>query len=292
MIRLAPEQVEWLRATYRDHPLVETTARFNAQYGENYQPSSLKGAFPFYGIKSGRSTYMTRAHPRAWNPEHVDWLRAHRDQYLITELTDAFNAHFGQTRNVAQVQATLDRYRIASPRTGNFRQGQVPWNKGRKGYHFAGSVPHYFQPGAPSIKSAPLGTRVRHDGLWRVKVAESPGPGLSRFGWAYLHHQIWEAAHGPRPARSCIVFVDGDHDHLDLANLALLSRAELARLNQLGWRHLTDPDTRRAMIAQCRLLTAAHQLARARGLDLPTRTRLLPATPKIRPSAGETAPCS
>ncbi len=46
------------------------------------------------------------------------------------------------------------------------------------------------------------------------------------------------------------------------------------------------------MIAQCRLLTAAHQLARARGLDLPTRTRLLPATPKIRPSAGEAAACS
>lgn len=120
----------------------------------------------------------------------------------------------------------------------------------------------------------------------------SPGPGLSRFGWIEEHRQLWQSTHGPQPAGTVIVFIDGDHDHLSLDNLALLTRAEQARLNQLGWRHLTDPEARRAMIAQCRLLTAAHQLARDLGLDLATRRRLLPATPKVRPSAAETAPCS
>lgn len=287
MVRLTPEQVAWVQETYRQHTLVETTRRFNDRYGHNYQPTSLKAGFPYYGIRSGRYATMGRDHPRAWLPEHIDWLRAHREQYLITELVAAFNAHFGQDRTKYQVNSVCDRFNIPSPRTGNFRKGQVPWNKGGSQGR---PLPHAFKAGN-NQHNAPLGTRIKHHGLWRVKVSNSPGPGLSRFGWISLHRQIWEAAHGPQPAGTVIAFVDGDHDNLALDNLELLTRAELARLNQLGWRHLTDPAARRAMIAQCRLLAAAHQLARARGLDLPTRRQLLPPTPKIRPQAGETAPC-
>lgn len=289
MVRLTPEQVAWVQATYREHTLVETTARFNARYGHNYQPSSLKAGFPFYGIRSGRYATMQQDHPRAWKPEHIAWLRAHRADLLITELTDAFNAHFGQTRTKDQVNATLDRFNILSPRTGNFRKGQTPWNKG--GAPRQATLPQAFKSGGPLLHASPIGTRVKTHGIWRVKVSDSPGPGLSRFGWIEEHRQIWEAANGPQPTGTVIVFIDGDHEHLALDNLALLSRGELARLNQLGWRHLSDPAARRAMIAQCRLLATAHQLARNRGLSPTVRRQLLPPTPKVRPQVEETAPC-
>lgn len=291
MVHLTPEQVVWVQETYREHPLVETTARFNARYGMTYQPSSLKACFPFYGIKSGRYRWMTRGHNRAWLPEHIEWLRRARQDYPMAELVARFNTHWGQQRTRDQITSACDRYHIKSPRAGNFQPGHQPWNKGLKWLQMGGTATQ-FQKGQRSMHATPIGTLTQHDGLWKVKISDHHGSTQHHRDWIYLHRKIWEATHGSQPAGTVIVFIDGDHDHLSLDNLALLTRAELARLNQLGWRHLTDPEARRAMIAQCRLLTAAHQLARDLGLDLATRRRLLPATPKVRPSAAETAPCS
>lgn len=290
MVRLTPDQVEWLQATYQQHSLVETTALFNAHYGATYHPSSLKACFPFYKIKSGRYRWMTRVHNRAWLPEHIEWLRVARQDYPIRQLVERFNAHWGQQRTEDQITSACFRYRIASPRNGNFAPGHQPWNKGLKGVH-VGGVATRFKKGERSMCATPIGTLTQHYGVWKIKVSEVHGATESRHDWIYVHRQIWEAAHGPQPKGTAIVFVDGNHDNLNLDNLELVTRAELARLNQLGWRRLQHAGPRRAMIAQVRLITAAHHLATARGLDLPTRRRLLPAIPKIRPQAEETAPC-
>lgn len=112
-------------------------------------------------------------------------------------------------------------------------------------------------------------------------MADSPGPGLSRLGWAFEHRLIWEAANGPQPKGTAIVFIDGNTDNLSLDNLACVTRAELARLNQLGWRHLRSPEARQAMIAEARLLTQAHRRARELGLNWGQRRRLIPQRTKI-----------
>lgn len=290
MVRLNEEQIAWVRDTYQQHSLMETTALFNDRYGTGYQAASLKACFPFYKIKSGRYQWMNRDHVRAWLPEHIEWLRIARQDYQLLELTARYNAHFGHNRTPDQIASACCRYRILSPRTGSFRPGNQPWNKGMKGLNLGGGAGR-FKKGARSLHANPIGTRIQKDGLWRVKIAESPGPGLARYGWIDCHRQVWEAAHGPLPKGHAIVFIDGDHDNLSLDNLERVTRSELMFLNKLGWRQLADLDARRAMIIQCRLLSRAHQRARDLGLDLSARRRLLPTSHRVL-TAPETAPCS
>ena len=112
-------------------------------------------------------------------------------------------------------------------------------------------------------------------------MAESPAPGRSRLGWVHEHRLIWEAAHGPQPKGTAIVFIDGDTDHLALDNLACVTRAELVRLNQLNWRSLRSTEARKALIAEAKLLTQAHRRARELGLNWGQRRRLIPQRAKI-----------
>ena len=70
-------------------------------------------------------------------------------------------------------------------------------------------------------------------------------------------------------------------DNLSLDNLACVTRAELARLNQLNWRNLRSPEARKALIAEAKLLTQAHRRARELGLNWGQRRRLIPQRTKI-----------
>lgn len=58
----------------------------------------------------------------------------------------------------------------------------------------------------------------------------------------------------------------------------------LARLNQLGWRKLRDVETRRAFLAQVKLMTTAHARAREAGMTLTERRKALPRINKIADS--------
>lgn len=218
-----------------------------------------------------------------WTPEQIQFLRDWRPHETLASLTRRLNRHFGTRYSVAAVGGTCKRNAIAAGDDGCFRPGDEPWNKGLKGYQSGGRSPlHQFQPGDMPQTWVPIGTRVRSsDGYWKVKVADSPGPGLSRLGWAFEHRLIWEAANGPQPKGTAIVFIDGNTDNLSLDNLACVTRAELARLNQLGWRHLRSPEARQAMIAEARLLTQAHRRARELGLNWGQRRRLIPQRTKI-----------
>ena len=218
-----------------------------------------------------------------WTPEEIAFLRAWRAHDTLPELTRRFNRHFGLSLSDSAVDGTCTRYGIRACWDGCFRPGEQPWNKGIKGYQPGGRAAQtQFKAGNQPHTWAPVGTRVREkEGYWKVKVAESPGPGLSRHGWAFEHRLIWEAAHGPQPPGTAIVFIDGDTDHLAINNLACVTRAELARLNQLGWRNLPSIEARKALIAEAKLLTQAHRRARELGLNWGQRRRLIPQRAKI-----------
>jgi HNH endonuclease len=67
-------------------------------------------------------------------------------------------------------------------------------------------------------------------GIWR--------PGTGR---PCLHHTIYEETHGPVPAGMTVIQKDGNKNNLDPSNLALRSRADCARQNQVWGRLRHDP---------------------------------------------------
>lgn len=123
--------------------------------------------------------------------------------------------------------------------TTQFAPGQKPWNAGRKGWQAGGrSAETQFHTGALPPTTMPVGayrvitTKGGKQFLER-KVRQVPGASHKR--WTPVTRLVWEAAHGPVPHGSIVVFKPGQRtlvlEEITLDRLELITRAQHARRN-------------------------------------------------------------
>jgi hypothetical protein len=74
--------------------------------------------------------------------------------------------------------------------------------------------------------SHPVGTERENRGYRLVKTASGK--------WASKQSLIWEAANGPIPKGSRVIFADGNKSNLSLDNLMMVTQAELGYMNHAG----------------------------------------------------------
>lgn len=148
-----------------------------------------------------------------------------------------------QLHRSPEFMASINAGRIAagesrSERT-QFQPGQVPWNKGIKGYDPGGrSHETRFRPGtlqgAAKDRLRDIGyERWSGDGILERKI-RNDGPSHRR--WKAVHRILWEEVNGPIPDGHIVVFRDGNRRNIRIENLELISRAENARRNCI-WRY-------------------------------------------------------
>ncbi len=116
-----------------------------------------------------------------------------------------------------------------------YAPGHVPANKGlrRHGWAPGRMSQTQFKSGCRSPTWVPVGTEVcTPDGYIKRKTRDDLTP--SRANWAYVHRLTWEAANGPIPAGSVVVFRDGNAENCrTVSNLELVSRQRLMRRNSV-----------------------------------------------------------
>ena len=189
-----------------------------------------------------------------WTETQKDFLRANYPTYSRKELLDLFNQHFGLDIQLNQLVACLKNHKITSGRGGHFVKGQTAWNKGMKGLQLGGEK-GWFKKGQTPINHRPVGSeRITVDGYIEIKIAE-PNK------WALKHKHIWEQANGKVPAKHCLVFLDSDKQNVSLDNLALISRAQLVRLNQNDLIY-NDPELTKSGILLTKYLTTVNSKLR------------------------------
>jgi hypothetical protein len=118
-----------------------------------------------------------------------------------------------------------------------FRPGMVPWNKGlagSTGLHPA-TAAHHFTPGNRPHTWRPVGsTRVSKDGYLQRKRTDTGYPPRD---WVAVHRTVWEAAHGPVPAGSVVVFRPGRltqvESEITLDAIECVTRRELMARNSV-----------------------------------------------------------
>lgn len=179
---------------------------------------------------------------RKYTTEHIAFLAENITGCYFADLTELFNARFGFTLSVSAVISLTARHGLHNGidsklnrgyKPTQFKKGHIPANKGKKGVCAPGCEKTQFRPGNRPWNYKPVGTeRVNTDGYVDVKIAD-PNK------WRAKHVLIWEAAHGPIPKGYALVFADGDKLHVELENLLLVTRGQLARLNQ---NHLIQAD--------------------------------------------------
>lgn len=119
-----------------------------------------------------------------------------------------------------------------------FKPGQTPWNKGIPYAPGGRSVATRFQKGRPPHEAAnyrPIGSlRPTKYGYLEKKVTDDIEKQSAR-RWVALHRLVWEAANGPVPAGSIVIFKPGMRtmiaQEVTVDRLECITRAENANLN-------------------------------------------------------------
>ena len=194
-------------------------------------------------------------------PEEIrQYVREHAAGVYNKDLADQVNKKFGTDFNAVSmgnfknrlgvksgIDATFMKGVRRSPGT-EFKKGHVPINKGTKGMFPNAGGATRFKKGHVPHNFRPVGSeRCNVDGYWEVKVADPKT-------WKPKHVIVWEAANGPVPEGHCVIFLDGDKNHISLDNLALISRATNARRNQIGL-HGNSSELGKVAVATAELLT-------------------------------------
>ena len=194
-------------------------------------------------------------------PEEIrQYVREHAAGVYNKDLADQVNKKFGTNFNAVSMGSFKNRLGVKSgidatfmkgvrrsPAT-EFKKGHVPINKGTKGMFPNAGGATRFKKGHRPHNFLPVGSeRCNVDGYWEVKVADPKT-------WKPKHVIVWEAANGPVPEGHCVIFLDGDKNHISLDNLALISKATNARRNQIGF-HGNSSELGKIAVATAELLT-------------------------------------
>lgn len=163
-----------------------------------------------------------------WTHEQKEFLREHYPSNSQRDLLVLFNQHFQLDINLKQLKSCLTNHNITSGRTGYFEIGSTPANKGKK---FPGQINKTsFKKGNTPKNYKPVGTeRIDRDGYVLIKVSDS---GTWHERWRHKHKVVWEKASGPIPKGHVLIFLDQNKLNISLENLQLITRAQLARMNQ------------------------------------------------------------
>lgn len=187
-----------------------------------------------------------------WQPYQIAWLKDNRYELNNVELVAQFNRAFGLNLISNQITHACIRHGFKHKNkisTGSFKKGHVPWNAGLKGVN--GSSSTTFKKGNPGPNTRPVGSeRITKDGYWIVKVAEPRQ-------WDTKHRLVWESVHGPIPKGSLVLFLSDDKLNVNIENLQMVTRGELAVLNRYEGYGKQTPEVRRALINVVRLEQAA-----------------------------------
>lgn len=191
-----------------------------------------------------------RGHPIVYSQAQLSWIEAHKT-LTRKELTRQFNAKFNRSVSQANLSSLCKRKGWLTGRDGQFKKGNIPHPNARpKGANITsfkkGNVPH---------NTVPVGTEVVATDCWvKVKIAE---PDV----WRSKARLVWEQHNGAIPESMIIWHIDSNPLNNEIANLALITRADNARLNKAGY-HQEPKEIKSTLVMLSKIQTKTVSLVR------------------------------
>lgn len=223
-----PEHVEFLKINYPKMGVEDLRVAFNANFGLEKTRSEIKGVLSNKKITCGRKTgSIIKGRVRMCTPEQKELIAKWYKKLSRKDLTEKFNSEFGKNITVGQMTAFLKNHNIKSGRTGYYKEGLSPHNKGTKGLMKPNKTS--FKKGQKAFNYKPIGTeRINVEGYLEVKT-EDPST------WRLKQRHVWEQNNGTIPKGYNVRFKDGDKLNCEPENLLLVTDSENMHLNQLGF---------------------------------------------------------
>ena len=241
--RYTEDHIKFLRIGYQSMPIHTLTKAFNEEFGLCKTEGQIKAALKNHRIRCGRKhkdRIIRRL--RLYTEDQAQFIKDNYAGRSVAEMTALFNKTFTTAMTKQQIKTFVHNRGITSGHTGQFERGHKPWNYGTKGQGLTGANRTSFKKGNEPANRRPLwDERVcPKDGYIQMKVPE-PDP-YTGFPTRYKnkHVWVWEQENGPVPPGMVVAFRDGGQTNCEPDNLMLLSRAELLRLNQAGYKDAPD----------------------------------------------------
>lgn len=161
-----------------------------------------------------------------YTEEEKQFLKEFVSGHSHKEICEAFNKKFNCNIPISTINGYISNHKLNTGRTGRFEKGTIPHNKGAEGVHYPGCEKTWFKKGEIPANHRIIGSeRITKDGYIEIKVAE-PNK------WKLKHRFVWEQNFRVIPKGHAILFKDQNKLNIDIENLMLISRKELAILNK------------------------------------------------------------
>jgi len=254
-----PEHIQFLKKNIKGRSFEDITKLFNKRFRMSITENGIKAVAGRHGLKS-----EYRSGWPGWNKifyeKHIKFLKECVPGRYYSETAKLFNRRFGLSLTPEQLSSACARFGISSGLTGYFPKGNVPFNKGKKGYCAPGSEKGWFKKGHRPTDWRPVGSeRVTVDSYVEVKVSDisTPDAKTKQKNWKMKHVVVWEAANGPVPKGHIVIFLDGNKQNFTLKNLMMVSRQEHAVMCHMNL-YSKDRETTKTnyILAQIRVASA------------------------------------
>lgn len=231
-MRKYPEEVHnFIKDNVKGSTTKELVELVNLKFGKLFTEEKMKSYKANHKLKSGTPGGIPAGRPTDLYPEEIQrFIKENHVGNGPKDMMRLLNNIFGTSYTHMQMKAYYKNRHISSGLTGYFNKGNVPQNKGQKGYHSPGCEKGWFLKGNIPINHKPVGSeRVDVNGYTLIKTAE---PNV----WSLKHKIIWEEKNGKVPEGHVLTFLDGDKSNITLDNITLITMAESLELTRSGLR--------------------------------------------------------
>lgn len=173
-----------------------------------------------------------RAKPHKWTDDQVKFVKDNIKGTPYKKMWKMVNEKFGLNLTYRQIEGFLKRNNITNGNDTRFKKGERAWNKGMKGLSIGGKET-WFKKGNKPDNYRPVGSErtCPKNGYTVVKVQDE---GRYQDRWKHKHVVLWEKVNGKVPDDHVIIFLDGNNGNMNMENLEMISRSELAIMNNEG----------------------------------------------------------
>lgn len=233
-ISYSAEELDWLKAC-SDMARAELHALFVQIYGRrDVTVAHIIGLCKRKGWSAGpEGRRRSVGKSFIFTQDQVDWLYANAG-LSKPEVGLAFLAAFPHSEiTTAQIISWRKNHKVPTGRTGRFEKGQVPPNKGRKGFCAPGSEKGWFRKGNIPHTARGVGHESidQKDGyVWIIVGETNPHTGAATHR-VMKHKWLWEKAHGPVPKGHRLKCLDGNKLNTDPSNWEAIPDGMAPRLN-------------------------------------------------------------
>ncbi len=228
-MKYSKEVKDFIRNNVKGRTTKELVELVNKEMGTDFTESKMKSYKTNHKLRSGTPVGNKPGMPTKMYPQKVkNYMKSNCVGTSPGRMADILNEKFGTQYTHKQIRSYYKNHGLRCGLDARFKEGQVPPNKGKKGYYSPGCEKTWFKKGHTPENYRPIGSeRVNVDGYIEIKTSDPNS-------WSLKHRVIYEDHHGKIPEKHVVVFLDGNQLNTSIDNLKLISQQELLVMNRNG----------------------------------------------------------